>query len=48
MNMNLWAQYCQRHARSEYQRAHLNKVVQLRVLNIKTIKSRITTNTTTQ
>jgi|GEM_PF-3673433 len=44
--MGLWAQYCQRHARSEKQRTYLNKVLQLRVLNIKTRKS--TTNTTTQ
>jgi|MEHZ01.6.fsa_nt_MEHZ011647116.1_2 hypothetical protein len=46
--MGLWAQYCQRHARSEYQRAYLQKLVQLRVLNIKTIKSKMTTNTTVQ
>ena len=46
--MGLWAQYCQRRARSEYQRAYLQKLVQLRVLNIKTIKSKMTTNTTVQ
>jgi hypothetical protein len=38
--MGLWAQYCQRHARSEYQRAYLQKLVQLRVLNSRRLNPR--------